>query len=163
VAVFALAVGCGGDEDSSADGGTVSVDVGQETVPPEPDQEPGEFLEDLLGYYFKGQYGRAWEVLHPGHKAIVSRSKFDECVSAGFPSSAELSDVDVVEEYDEPISLPHVPEKTSKAVTLRLTVRSGEASETDTDTYHAVDVGGRWAWVLESQDVAAYERGECPP
>jgi hypothetical protein len=55
VAVLALEAGCGGDEDSSVDSGTVSVEFGQESVPAEPDQEPGEFLGDLLGYYFKGQ------------------------------------------------------------------------------------------------------------
>ena len=98
-----------------------------------------------------------------GHQAVVSRSKFDECVGTGFPSGVEFEGVDVEEVYDEPIDVPRIPEKTSKAVTLTLRASAGGETERDTDTYHLIDVGGRWAWILETQDVAAYERGECPP
>ena len=39
---------------------------------------------------------------------------------------------------------------------------TGAKTKNYVDTYHLVDVGGRWAWILEAQDLAAYELGGCP-
>ena len=81
----------------------------------------------------------------------------------GSRAASRFEGVDVEEVYDEPIDVPRILEKTSKAVTLTFKASAAGQTESDTDTYHLIDVGGRWAWILETQDVAAYERSECPP
>ena len=68
----------------------------------------------------------------------------------------------MLEVYDDPIDVPGVPEKTSKAVTLRTTFERGGNEESLTDTVHAIPIEGRWVWILAPADVRAYERGECP-
>ena len=68
----------------------------------------------------------------------------------------------MVEVYDDPIDVIGVEEKTSKAVTVEITVSQGEAQETITDTFHAIAVDGEWKWVLPPADVRAFEQGRCP-
>jgi len=69
---------------------------------------------------------------------------------------------EVIETYEDPIDLAGVPEKTSTAVTVRITVSQAMNEETLTDTFHAVAVDGEWKWLLPPADVRAYKRGECP-
>jgi hypothetical protein len=144
VAVLATAVACGGSNGAA------------------PDEEPGAFLARLLKYEFSGQFHRSYDLLHPGHQALVTRSRYDEC-SQDDIGSVTLQGVEELDVYDDPISVPDIPEKTSKAVTLRLTLLSGGETEHSTHTFHAVLVNGRWAWFLQTGSLEAYRVGECPP
>jgi hypothetical protein len=126
-----------------------------------PSEKPDAFLKRLVDYGFKGQWGRAWDLLHPGQRRYVDREKFVECSADAF-ASAELVSVKTVEIYDDALDLRGVPQKSSKAVTLKITVRSGDQQETANQTLHAVPVGNRWAWVLSESDAAAYKSGSCP-
>jgi len=46
----------------------------------------------------------------------------------------------------------------STAVSIRATSDDGET----TATMHAVSVGGKWRWILQPADAAAYKKGRCP-
>ena len=59
-------------------------------------------------------------------------------------------------------NLAGVPEKTSTAVTVRITLTDGEDEETSTDTFHAVAVDGEWKWVLTPAGARAFKQGICP-
>ena len=162
VSIFAVG-GCGGssnDEQSAQTVTTITTD--STTVPQEPDEKPDEFFERLMGYEYKAQWGRAWDLLHPAQQAFVSREKLQECQS-DFPTNVELESFKTVEIYDDPIDLPAIPQKTSKAVTYEFTVRQGSNTETNTRTSHAILVDGRWAWVLAPGDEKYLKAGECPP
>lgn len=125
-----------------------------------PSEKPDAFLKRLVRYDFNGQWGRTWTLLHPAQRTYVDQEKFTECNTATFPT-AELVSLKTVEVYDDSLDLPGVPQKNSKAVTLKFTIRSGE-DQSFNQTFHAVPVGNRWAWVLPRSDAAAYKTGPCP-
>lgn len=156
-----VVAGCSGDDDGSkAENTTASPTTTSAPETQRADGGPGDVMKDLLRYQSLGQYGRAWESLHPAHQKIASRSVYDGCAREVGASSGEV-DVKVVEVYDDPIDIPAIPEKTSKAVTYRIRLIGTDAAQTDTS--HLVDVDGQWRWVLAPQDVPYYKRGECPP
>jgi hypothetical protein len=70
-----------------------------------------------------------------------------------------LDRIQVKEVFDDPIDVEGVPERTSKAVTVRAVFSGGEEF---TDTAHAVLVDGRWRWVLTPEDLDSYQAGDCP-
>jgi hypothetical protein len=151
---------CSDDDDSSkpktSGGSTSSADT---TTSEEPDAGPAELFQNVVRQESLGQYGRAWDRLHPAHQKIAPRSFFDGCFreTGGFGGELEVT---VIEVYDDPIDIPAIPE-TSKAVTYRIRQQGTDATETATS--HAVDVDGEWRWVLAPQQVPCYRSGECPP
>lgn len=122
---------------------------------------PGQLIEQVYGRLIGGQYGRAWDLLHPAHQAIVSRARYIAC-AADWPPSPDLETFEVLKVFDEPIDVALVPQRLSKAVTYRVTVSAGDQRDTFTSTGHAVDVGGRWRWVLARADIVSFRAGECP-
>jgi hypothetical protein len=164
-AIILIGAGCGSSKPKVV---TVTVATTSEsgattktTTTVAPSEKPDAFLKRLITYGFNGQWGRSWDLLHPGQRRFVNRDKFMDCSSDAFPS-AELVSLKTVETYDDPLNVPGVPQRSSKAVTLKLTVRSGEQGETGNQTFHAVPVGDRWAWVLSTSDANAYKSGSCP-
>jgi hypothetical protein len=126
------------------------------------DETPDAFMKRLLEYDFKGQYGRSYDLLHPGQQPFVSRDKFQDCSQASTSEDADLQSIKTIEVYDDPLHSPGVPQTTSKAVTLRITYGVGTETGQITRTMHAVDIGTRWAWVLRTSDVDSYKAGDCP-
>lgn len=161
ILVVLVAAGCGGGG-SGEDAAPTEATTGR--VAPRPKQDPEQFFQGLFGFYFDGRYDRAWGLLHPAHRAVVPRQRFEACLRRLLEGSGiELEDVEVLEAEEVPIDVPVVPEKQATAVTLRLTVTNafGDVEQT-TPTYNLVPVEGRWTWILEPEDVRAYQRGGCP-
>jgi hypothetical protein len=168
-ATLMLGACAGGDEEGTSTVTVLDTEVTipgtteSETTAAEPDETPGEFLQRVHDYELKSQYGRSWDVLHPGHQAVVTRERYDECRSDRFAGvSGEIDSFDVIEVYDGPINVIGVPERTSKTVTMKFTVTAGDLEETITDTAHAVQVGDHWVWILPPGDVRDYKSGTCP-
>jgi len=166
-----FAHGCGGSDEPAAspttnETTTTSV-VTEQTFTAtleEPTEDVGEFFSRRIDYEFKGQFGRSWDELHPGQQALVPRTRYEECRDE---ASDDIAGVDfkglkVVETYEDPIDVIGVEEKTSTAVTVRITVSDGTDSRIITDTFHAIAVDGRWAWILPPADVRAFKQGVCP-
>lgn len=174
VAATLLLTACGGGGDEAApettDASTVTVtdtlstnEAETETNVAEPDESPGEFLERVLGYELKGQYGRSWDVLHPGHQAVVTRDRYEDCRSERFGgASGEIESFKVQETYEDPLNVPGIPERSGTAVTLKVVVRSGDDKQTYIDTAHAIQVGDHWVWLLTPSDFRDYKAGNCP-
>ena len=177
LAIALIASGCGGSDDSASPDPTSTTTTETQTtttdtqttaetgtVADEPAEDVGDFYTRRIDYELKGQYGRSWDTLHPGQQAVVSRTRYEECRDE---ASTEIAGVEferlrVIETYEDPIDVAGVPEKTSTAVTVRITVSQGMNEETITDTFHAVAVDGEWKWLLPPADVRVYRRGECP-
>jgi hypothetical protein len=121
-----------------------------------------EFLIRDLHNHFLGQFGRAWESLHPGQRAVIDRNKFTECNSSYYEPLPQLERITVLESFKEPIVARHVPERTSIAVTLRYTVSFGGRQQTSTATRHVIRHKGQWTTVAADAIVKAYEKGVCP-
>lgn len=128
--------GCGGGSSSSAI------------------ESPADFVRRVTTEFSRGQSGRLWDELLPADQRIVTRARFVACqANEGW----ELQHIKVLETYDDPVtvgtkSLP------SKAVTVRVTSDDGIT----TATMHAVQLNGKWRWVLQSSDRTRYASGKCP-
>jgi hypothetical protein len=127
-----------------------------------PSETADAFYKRLLGYDFKGQWGRTWDVLHPAEKRYVTRERFTDCMQQSSGDLPELVSIKTVEVYDDPLDLKGIPQKSSKAVTYKLTLKSGDQQESTTQTSHAVLVGDHWTWILKDADLASYKAGDCP-
>ena len=74
LAVFLVA--CGGSNGSESTGGirTDATPVTTEAVET-PSEAASDAFERLIGYISKGQYGRAWDELHPAQHVIWTRAR----------------------------------------------------------------------------------------
>jgi hypothetical protein len=135
---FAL-TGCGGEEDLSASG-------------------PGAAQVALLENLYGGQYDRAWLELHPAHQRIAPRERFVRCARQVAPRG-ELEAIEVLDVFDDNVTLAGIPEAETRAVRLRVSSFGGDS---DTFVNHAVRVGDAWRWVLNDESVEAYRRNRCP-
>ena len=92
---------------------------------------------------------------------VVSRTRYEECRDE---ASTELAGVEferlrVIETYEDPIDLAGVPEMTSTAVTVRITVSQAMNEETLTDTFHALAVMGSEVALAASRRSCIQARG----
>jgi hypothetical protein len=165
VLALCLCAGCGGSKSSSQEKQSSSSQA-MTTAAKAPDQDPGDFYKDLVNQQALGQYGRAWDSLHPFHQAVVSRARYVDCQSQNDTGTFTIEKTEVLDQYDEPVRIPgQTKDVPSKAVTLRLTIGGGglEKPGTYTQTAHAVAVDGQWRWILKSVDFRAYKAHRCPP
>ena len=138
-AIVVLAAGCGGEEDPAATGaGSAAVRK----------------YEDL----YSGNFGRAWDELHPAHQRIVSRARFARCARQTI-AVGDLESIEVLDVFDDDIRVAGLRERIAKAVRVRVSSFQGESF---TVAEHEVKVGDRWRWILNSAAVEAYRQGRCP-
>lgn len=149
--------GCSSDSSSSSDP-TTTLAPGESSSDPTTTLAPGgssSAEEAVLAYIdaaSKDQWGRVWDGLHPDQKALFTREEFIQCGAAP-PFTVE--DIEVVETYEENNALPGVSDSVpSTAVTLEITVSSGEREDTQTLTAHGYEVDGQW-WSSVDQDKLA--------
>ena len=113
-----------------------------------------DFVRRITTEFSRGQAGRLWDELHPAEQAVVTRTRFIECQkNEGFG----LRKFKVLESYTETFDVAGTPAQ-STAVTVQVTSDDGIT----TATLHAVLVAGKWRWILQPADYAAYKRGACP-
>ena len=124
--------------------------------------KPEAMMVQLMRYYSLEQFGRAYDLLHPGQKKFVSRDKFATCMQRDFPRF-DLVSIKKIDQYRDPIDIVGVPQRTSVAVTFRMTLGSPNGSKESANlTRHAVWIGTRWAWFFTNDAVASYRKSQCP-
>jgi hypothetical protein len=139
VALVALAVGCALTEDSE-------------------DHEAGAAVKALLEKEYFGDYGGAWDRLHPRHQRLVTRDEYDEC-RRGIDVQGTLESVVVLDVQDAPLTVYGLPPGTpAKQVQVRVVTDENEY----TADYHVVRVGDEWRWVLTDRAARGFERTDCP-
>jgi hypothetical protein len=139
--VGALATGCGGSSTAT------------------PREQPGAFVTRVLREEINGQWGRQWGELHSAHKLLITRAQYVVCSGQmGTTIGKGMEVFHVIDVRDEPIHVQDVPEQTSKVVTITLRVSSKAPL---TYRVHAVDDGGRWAWILGGRFLAQLKRDRC--
>lgn len=141
VALLLAAAGCGGASAST------------------PKEGVGIFMTRILREELHGQWSKQWAELHPGHQKLITRAQYVACsrqMGTNVGTGKEIFHVVAVQ--DEAIDVQGVPQKTSKLVTI-----SFMAPGINPLTYrlHAVDVSGRWAWILGDRFLEAVDRGKC--
>jgi hypothetical protein len=138
LAATLLLAGCGGDVDPAR------TPAGMAQV---------QFLEDL----YNGKLDRAYDTLHPAYQRIVPRAKFLSCTRES--ALGGLDSIEILDVYDDPVTLPDGSKAGAKAIRVRLTSTAGE---TTTFVSHQVKVGPRWRWVLNDESLSSYRAGKCP-
>jgi hypothetical protein len=137
--LLALAAGCALNED-------------------EADHEAGTAVKDVLEREYVGDYGTAWDRLHPRHQRFVTREEYEEC-RRGIDVEGTLETVLILDVRDEPLTVYGLrPRTPSKAVEVRVTTDESEY----TATYHVVFVREDWRWVLSDRAARGFARTECP-
>ena len=139
IALLALAAGCALTEDSE-------------------DHEAGAAVKTLLEKEYFGDYGGAWDRLHPRHQRLVTREEYDEC-RRGIDVQGTLESVVVLDVEDSPLTVYGLPPNTpAKQVEVRVVTDENEY----TADYHVVRVGDEWRWVLTDRAARGFERTDCP-
>jgi hypothetical protein len=139
VALLAVAAGCALTEDSE-------------------DRDVGAAVKTLLEKEYFGDYGGAWDRLHPRHQRLVTREEYDEC-RRGIDVQGTLESVLVLDVEDSPLTVYGLPPNTpAKKVQVRVVTDESEY----TASYHVVRVGDEWRWVLTDRAARGFERTDCP-
>jgi hypothetical protein len=112
------------------------------------------FMRRITTEFSRGQAGRLWDSLVPAEQKVVSRARYLACRRNG---GFRLRSFKILESYPEAVDVEN-KQTPSTAVTVQVTSDDGVT----TATMHAVEVGGRWRWVLQPADLAAYAAGRCP-
>ena len=147
--VLGLAVGCGGSEQAPPEAGARV--AGPDTM-----------LKKVLTHHFRGSYRLAYDSLHPEHQALVTRDNYAYCLKRVLVTTLKVGAIKTVRIADRPLYRTGIPERSSKAVTLRITALAGKMRDSWQQTFQAVRVAGRWAWILPDGDVEDYASGRCP-
>jgi hypothetical protein len=137
--VAVLATGCGGEEDPAATGAGAAAVRKYENL-------------------YSGNFGRAWDELHPAHQRVVSRARFTQCARQVI-AVGDLESIEVLDVFDDDIHVAGMRERRAKAVRVRVSSFHGESF---TAEEHEVKVGDTWRWILNSAAVQAYRQGRCP-
>ena len=124
-----------------------------------PSENVGVFMTRILREEINGQWSQQWSELHPGHQKLISRGQYVACSRGmGTDIARGKETFHVLDVVDQPIHVQGVPQKTAKLVTI-----SFEEPGATPLTYrlHAVDVSGRWVWVLGDRFLAQVDHGRC--
>jgi hypothetical protein len=139
VALAVLAAGCALSEDSE-------------------DHEAGTAVKRVLEQEYFGDYGGAWDTLHPDHQRLVTREEYHDC-RRGIDVQGTIDSVVVLDVRDRPLTVYGLTPRTpAKQVEVRVVTDETEY----TSTYHVVNVQESWRWVLSDSAARGFERGPCP-
>jgi len=139
IALVALATGCALNEDSD-------------------DHEAGAAVKTVLEKEYFGDYGGAWDSLHPRHQRLVTRQSYEEC-RRGIDVQGTLDSVVVLDVRTVPLTVFGLrPRTPAKRVKVRVVT-----DETDfMSDYHVVKVENEWRWVLSNRAARGFKRSPCP-
>ena len=122
------------------------------------DHDAGAAVKTLLEYEYFGDYGGAWDRLHPRHQRLVTREEYDEC-RRGIDVQGTIDSVVVLDVVDAPLTVYGLPARTpAKRVQVRVVTDETEY----TASYHVVRVEDEWRWVLSENAARGFERTDCP-
>lgn len=161
VLALCLCAGCGSSNKAAAP----TKSQATTTEVSKPDQDPADFLKEIINQKALEQNGRLWETLHPFHQAVATRTEFVAC-EGRTPTVGEIKKTEILDQYEEPVRIPgQAKDVPSQAVTIRLTltVPAVDKPQVATATAHAVAVNGEWRWILTPEDYQAYKANRCPP
>ena len=133
-----------------------------ETTPPEK-TDPGDesveaFALRLIETQERGQWGRAYQDLHPAQQKLMSPEQFADCMDESAGSLTPGAETRVADMYDEEWTIPGTKVAApSKAVTIeRVFVYEEEGSTVESpaesSTIHLFDTEDGWKWIV-SEDV----------
>src|SRR6185436_17388046 len=113
--------------------------------------DAGKAAQKIFQNYLAGDFGKAWDALHPAYQAIVARDTYINCESG---KSRPWTKVELISEHDEIWEAPEIGQQHTRAVELRLV---GDQDITP-GTIHMVEVDGAWRWLLTQSVTDAFKQ-----
>ena len=139
VALVALATGCALSEDSQ-------------------DHDAGAAVKTVLELEYFGDYGGAWDRLHPRHQRLVTQKEYEDC-RRGIDVQGTIDSIVILDVQDTLLTVYGLPPRTpAKRVKVRVVTDETEY----TATYHVVKVGSEWRWVLSDKAARGFKSTACP-
>ena len=124
-----------------------------------PRESVGTFMTRILREEINGQWSQQWTELHPAHQKLISRAQYVACSQKmGTNIGSGKEKFHILDVEDQAIHVQGVPQKTAKLVTISFTEPGASPL---TYRLHAVNVSGRWAWVLGDRFLAQVDHGRC--
>ena len=145
----------------TASAAAVALAARQAADPPKP--SPEAFLHDVVVAIARNDYATAWRTLHPSQQVAAPLQEYVSCESKS-PIPGRLTEIDVLGGGDERMIVAGTREAvTTAAVTFRLVIsdRGRGESVRVTHTVHAVQVDGRWRWMLPASRYEMYRANGC--
>lgn len=109
------------------------------------------FLNGVVKEIASNDYRAAWLTLHPAQQRLLPQAKYVGCESAS-PIPGRLVSLTVVRAFEEPVVVAAANPFTvgAQAVTFRMVIHDAGLHESVSvqHTVHAIETGGRWAWIL---------------
>ncbi|HET8895252.1 MAG TPA: hypothetical protein VFM96_14260 [Gaiellaceae bacterium] len=119
----------------------------------------GVFMTRILREEINGQWSKQWTELHPAHQKLITQMQYVACsrqMGTNIATGKETFHVLAVQ--DEAIHVEGIPQKTAKLVTISFT---SPGATTLTYRLHAVDLSGRWVWILGERFLSEVDKGRC--
>ncbi|MBA2361098.1 MAG: hypothetical protein H0V79_09250 [Actinobacteria bacterium] len=139
LALVALAAGCALSEDSE-------------------DHEAGAAVKTVLEKEYFGDYGGAWDLLHPLHQRLVTRNEYHEC-RRSIDVEGTIQSIVILDVKEAQLNVYGLRSRTpAKRVRVRVVTDESEYSA----TYHVVPVAESWRWVLSDKAARGFKRTDCP-
>jgi hypothetical protein len=124
----------------------------------EADHDAGAAIKQHVEREYFGDYGGAWDTLHPRHQRFATRQEYFDC-RRGIDIEGTLESVLILDVEDAPLTVYGLPPRTpAKRVNVRITTDEGAY----TASYHTVLVDGEWRWVLSDRAARGFARTDCP-
>ncbi len=125
-------------------------------------EQPDVFLNRILHYLSARQFDREYANLVAGQRRLIRKRIFVGCWSNRIPLFDVVS-AKLVTARPATINFYGVTQRHGLAVTMRVViVEWNGVRDHETDTWHLVDEGGQWRWMLSSSDARVLHRGKCP-
>jgi len=125
--------------------------------------DPVPFLRATIAQIAANDYAEAWNTLEPTQQGLVPRDRYVRCESAS-PIPGVLSSLRVLGIRKEQIQVAGTSGRSpARAVTFRIVISEPALHESVkiVDTVHAVEVDGRWAWILPAKRLALDSSATC--
>jgi hypothetical protein len=115
---------------------------------------------------FKGQFGTAWSLLHPRHRAVVSKARFTQCHAKELASFGKLHilRVDAATTQAGTATFPPLGKISVAVVTVQITYTATGVTgqQVGTNTAYWTRASGRWVGLLSPVSYRAFKAGKCP-
>jgi hypothetical protein len=115
---------------------------------------PGKDMVDVFRAQLSGDYETYWSYLYPEQQKQISKAVFIRCVTQPLPTT--LPEITANNAQDQIVDLG-VADKNAKVVTLL--VKTG--GNTSTKVVYTLLAEGKWRWLLGTQELAAFAKGNC--
>jgi hypothetical protein len=119
-----------------------------------PKSAAGQDMVAVFQAQLSGDYDAYFSYLYPEQQKNIRKDVFVRCITQPLPAS--VPKITAVEESDQEVNLG-VADNNAKVVTLQI----NDGKTTSTKVVYTLFSEGKWRWLLGTQELAAFAKGDC--